>query len=393
MVRIIRQSLSACRSLLRSTMKSFKGDTLMSTKSASQVPNKFDENQNVKSDTEIQKMIIGDAHQPSSTTISQAILRPQRDYVSSSYGELQRFKHPMKEDGSLSFLVVGDWGRRGSYNQCHVAHQMGRIGEKLDIDFVISTGDNFYTDGLKAVDDPAFQESFVNIYTAPSLQKQWYNVLGNHDYRGDVEAQLSPLLRQRDSRWFCLRSYVLDAEIVDFIFVDTTPFVEKYFTEPKEHTYDWRGVIPRRKYITKHLEEVDIALKETDARWKIVVGHHTLRSAGHHRDTEELAEQLIPILEENKVDLYVNGHDHCLQHITCTKRGERIEFVTSGGGSKAWKNDFIEEKEGLNFYHDGQGFVSMGLTQTVAKIVFYDVFGQVVHHFNMYKEQQLHSFG
>lgn len=52
---------------------------------------------------------------------------------------------------------------------------MGRIGEKLGIDFVVSTGDNFYDDGLTRVDDPAFEESFTKIYTAPSLQKQWYS--------------------------------------------------------------------------------------------------------------------------------------------------------------------------------------------------------------------------
>lgn len=54
---------------------------------------------------------------------------------------------------------------------------MGLVGEKLDIDFVISTGDNFYDNGLTGVDDSAFNESFSNIYTAPSLQKQWY--IGN----------------------------------------------------------------------------------------------------------------------------------------------------------------------------------------------------------------------
>jgi len=52
---------------------------------------------------------------------------------------------------------------------------MGIVGEKLNIDFVISTGDNFYEDGLKGVDDPAFYDSFVDIYTAPSLQKTWYS--------------------------------------------------------------------------------------------------------------------------------------------------------------------------------------------------------------------------
>lgn len=51
---------------------------------------------------------------------------------------------------------------------------MGDIGKKLGIDFVISTGDNFYPNGLKSVNDPFFHRSFTNIYTAKSLQKPWY---------------------------------------------------------------------------------------------------------------------------------------------------------------------------------------------------------------------------
>lgn len=38
--------------------------------------------------------------------------------------ELERFDHPAKSDGSLSFLVVGDWGRRGAFNQSQVASQV-----------------------------------------------------------------------------------------------------------------------------------------------------------------------------------------------------------------------------------------------------------------------------
>ncbi|MFS8016360.1 putative Acid phosphatase [Helianthus anomalus] len=38
--------------------------------------------------------------------------------------ELQRFQHPVKADGSLRFLAIGDWGRRGLYNQSNVAYQV-----------------------------------------------------------------------------------------------------------------------------------------------------------------------------------------------------------------------------------------------------------------------------
>jgi tartrate-resistant acid phosphatase type 5 len=37
---------------------------------------------------------------------------------------LVRMEHPAKNDGSLSLLVVGDWGRKGTYNQSRVAYQV-----------------------------------------------------------------------------------------------------------------------------------------------------------------------------------------------------------------------------------------------------------------------------
>ncbi|KAL6596028.1 hypothetical protein ACP70R_047392 [Stipagrostis hirtigluma subsp. patula] len=36
---------------------------------------------------------------------------------------LARLEHPAKDDGTLSLLVVGDWGRNGTYNQSRVAEQ------------------------------------------------------------------------------------------------------------------------------------------------------------------------------------------------------------------------------------------------------------------------------
>ncbi|CAK9148657.1 unnamed protein product [Ilex paraguariensis] len=302
-----------------------------------------------------------------------------------STAELPRFHHPVKADGSLSFLVVGDWGRQGLYNQSEVAIQMGVIGEKLDIDFVISTGDNFYEDGLKSINDPAFSDSFTTIYTAKSLQRKWYNVLGNHDYRGNVEAQLSAVLRDKDSRWLCLRSFILNAEIVEFFFVDTTPFVDKYFTDPGNDTYDWKGVLPRNIYLSNLLEDLKLALRNSSAKWKIVVGHQTIKSAGEHGVTQELVQHLLPILQENDVDIYMNGHDHCLQHISSTD--SKIHFLTSGGGSKAWRGGVKWwNPEEMKLYYDGQGFMSVQLTQTQADFVFYDVFGNVLHKFMVSKD-------
>lgn len=44
-------------------------------------------------------------------------------------GELARLEHTAKNGGSLSLLVVGDWGRKGTYNQSRVAEQVRNIRE------------------------------------------------------------------------------------------------------------------------------------------------------------------------------------------------------------------------------------------------------------------------
>ncbi|KAK1439347.1 hypothetical protein QVD17_05163 [Tagetes erecta] len=268
--------------------------------------------------------------------------------------DLQRFKHPVKADGSVRFLAIGDWGRRGLYNQSNVAYQMGKVGEQMDVDFIISAGDNFYDSGLVDEDDPAFFDSFTNVYTAPSLQKQWYSVLGNHDYRGNALAQLSPKLRQMDNRWLCIRSFIVHAGSVDFFFVDTTPFQDKYFTNPEDQIYDWRGVLPREDYLSKLLKDVDVSLKESSAKWKVVVGHHTMYSAGTHGNTKELVDKLLPIL--------------------------LLQFLTSGGGSKAWRGDINPwNLDEMKFYYDGQGFMAGEITESDIVVSFYDIFGNVLH--------------
>ncbi|KAI3817091.1 hypothetical protein L1987_10878 [Smallanthus sonchifolius] len=304
--------------------------------------------------------------------------------------ELQLFDHlPTKADGSLDILVIGDWGRRGLYNQSHVAHQMGKIGEKLDVDFIVSTGDNFYEDGLIDEDDSLFDESFTQVYTATSLQKQWYSVLGNHDYRGNVLAQLSPALTQKDSKWLCLRSFIVNSGIVEFFFIDTTPFQDKYFTET-DNKYDWRGVLPREEYLSNVLKEVDMALKESSATWKIVIGHHTIFSAGSHGNTQELIDRLLPILEAKEVDLYINGHDHCLQHIS--SQNSQLQFLTSGGGSKAWRGEVNQwDPNEMKFYYDGQGFMTLRVTEGDISVAFYDVFGEIIHTWSNTKYTHMDS--
>lgn len=48
------------------------------------------------------------------------------------------------ESTSLSFLVVGDWGRQGAFNGTRLGETMGVVALDTNASFVLSVGDNVY---------------------------------------------------------------------------------------------------------------------------------------------------------------------------------------------------------------------------------------------------------
>ncbi len=50
---------------------------------------------------------------------------------------------PSNYPGSLSFYVIGDWGRDGMHGQREVSEAMTKATTTIAPKFIISTGDNF----------------------------------------------------------------------------------------------------------------------------------------------------------------------------------------------------------------------------------------------------------
>lgn len=44
--------------------------------------------------------------------------------------------------------------------------------------------------GVSSVSDPKFESLFESPFSAPALSHTWYISLGNHDHRGNVDAQI-----------------------------------------------------------------------------------------------------------------------------------------------------------------------------------------------------------
>ncbi|KAH9569640.1 hypothetical protein CY35_02G001200 [Sphagnum magellanicum] len=112
-----------------------------------------------------------------------------------------------------------------------------------------------------------------------------------------------------------------------------------------------------------------------------------MRSMGTHGDTLELLQAVLPILEANVVDLYRNGHGHRMQHIKCPD--SPVHFLTSGGGSKAWRGTKphinAEEDFSPRFCYDAQGFAAVTMLPTEVHIDLYNISGQVMYSMNLQK--------
>ena len=137
------------------------------------------------------------------------------------------------EEDSLSFLATGDWGIPTKMQKV-VATQMGQHAQRVQAQFVASNGDNIYSWGAGSVHDPRFESVFEQIFSVDSEFRRmpWYMALGNHDRRGNIEAQVA--YSAYNPRWVLPHNYYdvhlpafdhLGGPPVHLIVLDTLPLV------------------------------------------------------------------------------------------------------------------------------------------------------------------------
>jgi hypothetical protein len=212
--------------------------------------------------------------------------------------------HPFITDKkALNFEVIGDWGRRGHHLQKDVANEMAITSDSMGTDFFISTGDNFYPDGVTGIDDDAWKESYENVYSARSLQKNWYAVLGNHDYKGNIQAEID--YTKKSERWkMPAKYYAIKLPLKDdttqrllMIFLDTSPLIS--ITGDDEEG-DAGFLAVKRAYDEAQLRWLDSVLADPSPviKWRIVCGHHPLFTGSKRANsphTKELHNLLYPV--------------------------------------------------------------------------------------------------
>ena len=274
----------------------------------------------------------------------------------------------------LAFVVVGDWGRDGASHQQDVADQMGRTASATASRFTVTVGDNFYPAGVQTATDAKWLTSFEHIYGAPALQGPWYGVLGNHDYRGNPEAQIAYAATgsrwRMPARYYTQSSVTPDGQEIDMFMIDTSPMVRRYAAGSEDAVI--RDNV-RSQDVPAQLRWLDAALAKSTAPWKIVFGHHPVFSGGSaHGSTPELIADVKPLLESHGVQMYVSGHDHDLQHLVV----DGVTYVCTGAGSETRP---VKPIAGSQFCSDRSGFTAYRLAGDRLTVDFVDYTGAILH--------------
>jgi tartrate-resistant acid phosphatase type 5 len=223
-------------------------------------------------------------------------------------------------DHPLHVVAFGDYGS-GNQHQTDVAHVLQQRNAQLPFDFGVTLGDNFYLCGVRSIADPKWQTRWENLYTP--LGFRFYATLGNHDYghptaicplnRASPEAEVA--YTEHSKSWTMpSRYYTFAAGPVRFFAIDTEGWTQTQLAWIKT--------------------ALAASANEPGIQWRIVYGHHPITSSGFHaneRRIGQLRRELLPVLEAAKVDLYVCGHDHDMEHLHL---GDIDLLVSGSGGAK-----------------------------------------------------------
>ncbi|MEL6250707.1 MAG: metallophosphoesterase [Bacteroidota bacterium] len=234
----------------------------------------------------------------------------------------------LSKSKSLKFAVMGDWGVRGKLQQKEVAQQLNTFSQSKGLDFIVTTGDNFYPVGVESVEDEHWKESYEDVYRGASLNIPWYPVLGNHDYGGNLEAQFAYSADSKSwtfpGRYYAVEYKIANGQHILMAFLDTSPFHDAYFEERKYEGIEASDSTLQKRWLEK-------VLGESKADWKLIFGHHPLYTGGMRaKDKPYVRMHLEELLEKEGADAYICGHEHDLQHISPPGG---VEYFVSGAGA------------------------------------------------------------
>jgi hypothetical protein len=266
----------------------------------------------------------------------------------------------------VNLLTMGDWGS-DKPAQKEVAKALADYVQSSHAKFdgMLLAGDNFYVK-LTGTDDPQWQTLFEEMYDPAILKFPFYVSLGNHDYQlGKSQIERDYAREHPESRWkmpshYYRLEFPQDKPLVTVLMLDSNRQVVTD-AEWNAETY----------WMEQELE------KPRTSQWLVCCAHHPLFSNGDHGDNGVLQNTWGPLFRKYKVDLYICGHDHDVQHLEVPNT--LTSFILVGGGGQSIRPMRVDVRG--PFSKSTYGFAALNFTPNAMTVRLVSKDGDVLHTF------------
>jgi tartrate-resistant acid phosphatase type 5 len=302
-------------------------------------------------------------------------------------GSVSGIAAPRTSDPSATdLLMIGDWGYDSHHEaQAGVAAGMRRYAEsqKLSIQALLMLGDNWYGALEGGAKSERWQTQFEEMYPTEAFGCPAYAILGNHDYQNwpasKVDAELE-YARTGKSRW------TMPARWYRFEFPEKNPLVTFIALDSNMPAADGKAAHGVNFTLTPEQQAEQLAWLEAELSkrrttpFRVVMGHHPVYSDGPHGDHPVLVRDWDPLFRKYKVDLYLAGHDHDMQHLEFENHPTSF-FLSGGGGADLYDLKIDPSKRGP-YAQKVYGFSHLAVTAKEITLRHLDSKGQVLHGFS-----------
>uniref|UniRef100_A0A0K0F7C6 Tartrate-resistant acid phosphatase type 5 n=1 Tax=Strongyloides venezuelensis TaxID=75913 RepID=A0A0K0F7C6_STRVS len=324
------------------------------------------------------------------------------------------------DDNVLKFFLIGDTGGMPlipyySYAQAKVSEAMNELCIGENYTFVISTGDNIYFNGVTDIFDERFEDSFENVYNMDHLNIPFYMIFGNHDYLGNIDAQIN--YTYHSSKWtFPDYYYTINYQLknnakIKFIMIDTMQLCGNTIDIDGDSLFSWMTANhhdptgPENKTLAdEQWKWITNEIETSRDNYLFVVGHYPVYSISQHGPTKCLKEKLDPLLRKYNVTAYFSGHDHNLQDLLVYEKETNtyMTYIVSGAGSRTDRSQKNKDKvpdDSIRFVYPenfnpfGQlgfskgAFIGFEIREHQAILKFYSGGGSELHKAYLYPRE------
>lgn len=239
---------------------------------------------------------------------------------SAGWSEWQQFRTASADAKPFSFIYLGDTQNRildiGSLAWRRAIVQAGNPQLMLHAGDLVASRDDLVHDDEWGEWAAAGGWTLATIPQVPAP--------GNHEYV-DVALPGGKEGRKLNPHWplaFALpgngapgvegTSYVLDWQGVRFVVLDGTSAIDL-------------GTLAAQT------QWLDAKLAESKARWNVVLFHQPIFTCARPKNTPAMYKSWKPVLEKHRVDLVLQGHDHCYARLT-DEAGKAASAAARGAG-------------------------------------------------------------